>query len=52
VWYHGCAGALSSGAFSSMVDEFHAVRLLEKKRTNSGPCMESTRKHSLYPPAF
>ena len=32
-----------------MVDEFHAVRFLEKKRTNSGPFMESTSKHSIYP---
>jgi hypothetical protein len=31
-----------------MVDEFHAVRFLEKKRTNSGPFMESTNKHSIY----
>jgi hypothetical protein len=32
-----------------MVDAFHAVRCLEKKRTNSGPFMESTSKHSIYP---
>src|SRR5215471_2186992 len=32
-----------------MVDEFHAVRFLEKKRTNSGLFMESTSKHSIYP---
>ena len=32
-----------------MVDEFHAVRFLEKKRTNSGPFMASTSKHSIYP---
>jgi hypothetical protein len=31
-----------------MVDEFQAVRFLEKKRTNSGPFMESTSKHSIY----
>jgi hypothetical protein len=31
-----------------MVDEFHVVRFLEKKRTNSGPFMESTSKHSIY----
>ena len=34
-----------------MVDEFYAVLFLEKKRTNSGPCMESTSKHSIYTPA-
>jgi hypothetical protein len=32
-----------------MVDEFHAVRFLEKKRTNSGPFMASTSQHSIYP---
>src|SRR5215813_8959319 len=31
-----------------MVDEFQAVRLLAKKRTNGGPFMESTSKHSIY----
>jgi hypothetical protein len=41
-------GSLSSWAFSSMGDEFQAVRFLEKKRTNSGPFMESTSKHSIY----
>jgi hypothetical protein len=25
---------------------------MEKKRTNSGPLMESTSKHSIYPPAW
>jgi tetratricopeptide (TPR) repeat protein len=49
VWYHGRCGALSSSwAFSSRVDEFHAVLFLEKKRTNSDPFMESTSKHSIY----
>jgi hypothetical protein len=33
-----------------MVDEFHAGLFLEKKRTNSGLFMESTSKHSIYPP--
>ena len=36
----------SSWAFSSMVIR---LRLMEKKRTNHGPFMESTRKHSIYP---
>jgi hypothetical protein len=31
-----------------MRDEFQAVRFLEKKRTNSGPFMASTSKHSIY----
>jgi hypothetical protein len=49
VWYHGrCESLSSSWAFSSMVDEFHAVLVLDKKRTNSGPLMESTSKHSIY----
>ena len=53
MWYHGRCGALSSSwAFSSMVDAFHAVLFLEKKLTNSGPFMESTSKHSIYPLAL
>jgi hypothetical protein len=33
-----------------MVDEFHAVLLMEKQRTNSSPCIESTSTHSIYTP--
>jgi len=33
-----------------MVDALQAVRFLEQKRTNSGPFMESTSKHSIYTP--
>jgi len=52
VWYHGRCGSLSSWAFSSMVDALQAVRFLEQKRTNSGPFMESTSKHSIYTPTM
>src|SRR2546421_11886002 len=44
VWYHGRCGSLSSSwAFSSMVDEFHAVRFMEKKLT-CDPLVERKQK--------
>jgi hypothetical protein len=46
VWYHAPCGLLwLSWAVSSMVIQFP---VMEKKRTNSGPFMESTSKHSIY----
>jgi hypothetical protein len=39
----------ASWAVSSMVDALQAGQFLAKQRTNSGPVMESTSKHSLYP---